>query len=248
MNLGSNGAPRDGGGIHVNGQEPPTHGSTSYLPQQDSTLDRGNWQLRPASERGLLDKYLTDQQALRTEHGLGGTWNPTLQRAIHTTSLTPENQVQLQRGWKDFAEGGFIADDERLENLVAPFMPPSPRNGRGSGGNFQMPPVTRKAVKVLSNGRISVLQEYQPGPVYDSDFPYIAESRGLASLTDLEGSGLSNSSSMARNQSPQKAANSLLTLSPAPDHPSSSKPEKDMIAGDSAIQDLRDLNEFFRAL
>jgi hypothetical protein len=235
MNLGSNGATRDGGGIHVNGQEPPTHGSTSYLPQQDSTLDRGNWQLRPASVPGLLDKYLTDQQALRIEHGIGGTWNPTLQRAIHTTSLTPENQVQLQRGWKDFAEGGFIADDERLENLVAPSMPPSLRNGRGSGGNFQMPPVTRKAVKVLSNGRTSVLQEYQPGPVHDSDFPYNTESRGL------------NPSSMARNQSPQKAANTLLTLSPTPDHPGSSKPEKDMIAGDSAIQDLRDLNEFFRA-
>ncbi|OCT50331.1 hypothetical protein CLCR_07547 [Cladophialophora carrionii] len=247
MDASQRDANQDVHGAQVNGQELSSHDSTSYLPQQGSTLDRGDRKFHPAaSVLGPTHGLSTDQQTLTTGYRIGDSWIATQPQGIHTSLVTPENHGQRERGWKDFAQGGFHAADERLQNIITPSIPHLPGSGLESEGIFQIPPIRRDAVKVLSNGRTSVWQEYQPAPMYNQGFPCNTARRDPGYPTGLGGGGLSNPGCMDRKQCLEKAAGGLIVETPAQVPLNSSATEPDMNAGDSAMEDQRDLNDYFR--
>ncbi|EXJ62284.1 hypothetical protein A1O7_02717 [Cladophialophora yegresii CBS 114405] len=244
MDAGARDANQDIRGAQMNGQEPPTRGSASYLPQQGSTLDRGDGQFHPASVRGPPVFLSPKHQALITPKQIPSNWNATRQHAGNPNLATTEDHGQLQRGWKGFAQGGFLADDARLQNTAPPYAPQIPRDGHEPGGNIQKPPIRSEAVKVLSNGRTSIWQEYQPGPVYNQGFPCNTARKDPGSLTERGGGDLLNLNCMERKQSTQKAVDGLIIRTPAQVNPP--KSEIEMNAGDNAMEDLRNLNDYFR--
>jgi hypothetical protein len=145
--------------VTENGQTLPTRRSASYLPQQAPSpgtkkpsigLERGSMQPPPWTSRSARNGRPADPNS---------PWN--------TRRLSPAAQQSLRKGWKDFAEGGHAADDQRLNRLSAQQLRQSSSASdldqleiRGEG--LRSVPVQTQAVQILSNGRTKFTEIYRP--------------------------------------------------------------------------------------
>jgi helicase required for RNAi-mediated heterochromatin assembly 1 len=111
----------------------------------------------------------------------GGAWNPTPAETIKTHRLSPAKQLERQNGWKDFAQGGVVADDQRLGGLTKshprvtgrtdeynelsrnapPLRAPPPAFDRGQAENVRNPLPLRETVEAMSGGRSRYMHEYR---------------------------------------------------------------------------------------
>ncbi|KIW76317.1 hypothetical protein Z517_11063 [Fonsecaea pedrosoi CBS 271.37] len=104
----------------------------------------------------------------------GTGWSSASQKNDQSDSLSPVKQSELRKGWKDFAKGGFVADDERLNLLTSQSSPgqqrsellwvdtpPSTRAHYGPQRSSQIIPNQEEAAMAISDGRTGFLQELQ---------------------------------------------------------------------------------------
>ncbi|KAH0846063.1 Helicase required for RNAi-mediated heterochromatin assembly 1 [Fonsecaea pedrosoi] len=104
----------------------------------------------------------------------GTGWSSASRKNNQSDSLSPVKQSELRKGWKDFAKGGFVADDERLNLLTSQSSPgqqrsellwvdtpPSTRAHYGPQRSSQIIPNQEEAAMAISDGRTGFLQELQ---------------------------------------------------------------------------------------
>lgn len=176
-----------------NGQSVPSSGSASYLQQQlpgprnsgpsyrDAILD--SCAVVSPDRPGIDPKHNANMKPIPTFHKVGLAWNPTPAEAIKTHQLSPEKQQERRQGWKSFATGGVVADDQRLGALGSfPSMPTnSIKASRGSSRDLTVTstgtvpsdnyrattskfpsPIRKETITTVDGGRSRFLQEYRP--------------------------------------------------------------------------------------
>ncbi|KAJ9603966.1 hypothetical protein H2200_011488 [Cladophialophora chaetospira] len=227
-----------------NGQHLPNCGSASYLPQQDTIPDEGQWQVRPALDWGPSGEETasTDRRSTRTGYRVGGVWNPVPDMTVRAHSLSPAKQGQRRRQWQDFAQGGFVADDERLQLMARPAGRPSSDSGYGEQNYFQGSSIITEAVQVLADGRNRVVQAYQPGRARLQG----TQKDGIISdwTPKIRGGGSPQSSMPERKLSPKKVTDIRVTQQSTGGWPIPSNTGN--ANENSALNDLKDLDDFFR--
>ncbi len=214
-----------------NGQHHPAHGSTPYLPPQDPTTGKAKWQVRPVSGWGPSDEVTnsTEQRSMRTGY---------------RTSISPEKQGQSRKEWRDYAKGGFVVDDERLQKIDAPITRPLPSSMYGAQGNSKASPVKGEAVKVMPNGRLRVMQVYQPGLTRKEGSQ---DGRQISLPTQhLRGGGTPSPLIPQPKPSPRKPVEDRRVRLPA--EMKAGRPPVAKINNKASVMDeLKDLDSFFRA-
>lgn len=160
-----------------NGQGFPLYGRPPYLPQQypgsNNTLvsiqEGFSQRAQSTTDPGLRRPMLAN-----VGYRVGGPWNPTPEETIKTHSLSPEKQGQLRQGWKSFAGGGVVADDQRLgaqamsqgQFDMALHGPPPAQSVPGvrydTGRSANPGPVKEETITILRDGRTRYLQKYRP--------------------------------------------------------------------------------------
>ena len=218
---------------NFNGQNNSTHGSASYSPQQAYNPSNAKWRVHPVRGWGPADETtnLTDQRSMRTGYH-------TPQETMKSSSMSPQKQGQLLGVWRDYAKGGFAADDERLHLMAAPETLALYPSESGAKGKTKTSPIKEEAVKVMPNGRVRVLQLYQPGQDPKQGPPDI-------SISNIKAGGPPTPSISQHEPSPRKVLEDRRVRSPAETIPGSSrltKPKK----GGSAVDELKALDSFFR--
>ncbi|OAP65664.1 hypothetical protein AYL99_01636 [Fonsecaea erecta] len=172
-------------GSKINGQKFTHTGSASCLPLQAIPLESRSG-IEPRHIPALppfIGLLLPTQQGLSNADDRGcATSSPASQKTLESNSLSPQKQGELRKGWKDFAEGGFFADDERL-NLLKSQTPPRkhrsgllgvepasyPRSHWEHQANSQVLPLKEEAVVAINNGRTRYLHEFHPQPAHGED-------------------------------------------------------------------------------
>lgn len=150
-------------GPNLDGQNLPAYGSASCLPEQDFTIDKEKWQVRPSLDWGPADEATasTDPRSAKTGYRTGGAWNPNPKDTIRANRLSPANQGQRQKGWQEYAQGGVVADDERIHMTPTPVRTPLPNSAYKTQSISQGPSIIKETV--MANGRTMYVEENQPG-------------------------------------------------------------------------------------
>ena len=123
----------------------------------------------------------------------GGRWNTAPDEAVRSNPLTPEKQLGRKNGWKSFATGGVVDDDERREKLLqsnsmtiacanelnelsrnaTSLQPPPPpvfNVQRGDATSLNTPAIRNETVTSMGDGRNRFTHEYLPEVAREGGF------------------------------------------------------------------------------
>ncbi|OAL20644.1 hypothetical protein AYO22_08653 [Fonsecaea multimorphosa] len=172
-------------GSHINGQKLTLNSSASCLPLQGLPIETRNG-IDPRRTLALAPSIASSPPTWPGQWKTGdrgsAAWGLASQKTPRTNSSSPRKQGGLREGWKDFAKGGFIADDERLDLLTSQTLPDQQRSGSlgvdtalsprarcEPQGSFQGLSIKEEAVVAIENGRTRYLHKFQPQSAHSRD-------------------------------------------------------------------------------